>query len=609
MDKLRPIHPFFGITFLSCKKNDLPIGEQIEYQMDASNKSFLDGIHRLDSESKFYYQPYKSNSKDVYWVRHDYASSGLQAINTQTFMGAFLHTSTKTWGWKSNYVLALKALLKHNKKSSKLPLSAMAIWVLREEKRNERDSLKEVVDRFLSMFHISQEEREYLFSDDVVAFSKKHSISFQESPVSWEDFRTHVKFPPDAAPVRGAALSCLELENVGPAERLYLEPSSRLNMVTGDNGLGKSFIMECAWWAFTGKWIDSPAMPFGRRDENKPRISFALASNGNSDTAKTTAHFDFKTREWSCGKSSSSTPGLIVYARVDGSYAVWEPIRQESYCFSRTDVWEGVNGKIEGLIRDWVKWQSTPEKYPFKEMLNVLKKVSPPDMGELQPGYPMRMFDDTREIPTIIHPYGSVPITHVSAGIRRIVALAYLMVWAWHEHTVLADITGNTPERRMVILIDELEAHLHPKWQRAILPALIEVQSMLSESLESTQFLISTHSPLVLASVETVFNEQSDKLFGVYANDKTGCAELRNIDFIKYGRIDSWLTSDIFELQQARSREAEDAISEAKRLQIEKKPILADIFSTHLQLLRCLSETDTFWPRWLYFAESNGVDI
>jgi hypothetical protein len=299
---------------------------------------------------------------------------------------------------------------------------------------------------------------------------------------------------------------------------------------------------------------------------------------------------------------------LIVYARVDGSYAVWEPIKQDSYVFSRTDVWDGISGEIEGLIRDWVRWQSTPEKYPFDKLMHVLKRISPPDMGELQSGEPTRMLSDAREIPTIIHPYGAIPVTHTSAGVRRIVTLAYLIVWAWHEHTIRAMLTETTVERRMVILVDELEAHLHPKWQRAILPALIDIQSLLADEL-NIQFIISTHSPLVLASADTVFDEAIDKLFNMFANEDTGFAELEEKDFIKYGRVDSWLTSPIFNLNQARSQQAEEAINRAKKIQIEREPAYDDISNTHQLLLRTLAETDTFWSRWLYFAESNGVKI
>ena len=43
----------------------------------------------------------------------------------------------------------------------------------------------------------------------------------------------------------------LHLENVGPAPELTMELGPRLNLITGDNGLGKSFLLDVAWWALT----------------------------------------------------------------------------------------------------------------------------------------------------------------------------------------------------------------------------------------------------------------------------------------------------------------------------------------------------------------------
>ena len=45
-----------------------------------------------------------------------------------------------------------------------------------------------------------------------------------------------------------------------------------------------------------------------------------------------------------------------------------------------------------------------------------------------------------------------------------------------------------------VILIDEIDLHLHPSWQRKIVPSLMEI-------FPNCQFIISTHSPLILGTV------------------------------------------------------------------------------------------------------------
>jgi len=94
--------------------------------------------------------------------------------------------------------------------------------------------------------------------------------------------------------------------------------------------------------------------------------------------------YDIKNNCWKNQAGPSVVPGLVLYARVDDTYAVWDTIKQDQEksssmqnIFTRTDIWEGVSHNIEGLLRDWVKWQNTPKKYPFDVLKNVLKEMSP----------------------------------------------------------------------------------------------------------------------------------------------------------------------------------------------------------------------------------------
>ncbi len=56
---------------------------------------------------------------------------------------------------------------------------------------------------------------------------------------------------------------------------------------------------------------------------------------------------------------------------------------------------------------------------------------------------------------------------------------------------------NDTPvfERKFILYLDEIEVHLHPSWQRKILPA---IQSLFPNA----QIFISTHSPFVIGSVD-----------------------------------------------------------------------------------------------------------
>lgn len=45
-----------------------------------------------------------------------------------------------------------------------------------------------------------------------------------------------------------------------------------------------------------------------------------------------------------------------------------------------------------------------------------------------------------------------------------------------------------------IVLIDEVDVHLHPKWQQTIL-------SQLRDAFPCIQFIVTTHSPQVLSTV------------------------------------------------------------------------------------------------------------
>lgn len=606
IQQLASVHTFVGITFLTCKKNQLPVGNPTTFLMDAQTKQFMASVHKICPSSEYYFQPYQT-IKGKQWLAARYPSSGLQAINTQTFGSAFIHDrNSKLWAWSDDYISQIEEVA-ISKKEKKAPLFAMAVWVLKDRKWKDTATIEDVVQKFISEYHLTKDELKLLFSKED-AFP--NVAAFQADPVSWNQLSNSLSSPPDAAPEQEGTLSKLELVNVGPCDHVEMTLSPRLNIITGDNGLGKTFLMDCAWWALTNTWTGNEARP--KYAEGSKRASICYAVAGKSKLSKETkVLYDNKNLTWKRTADTATIPGLIIYALVDGSYAVWDPSKNTSKnnvanVFTRQQVWNGYESSIEGLIRDWVKWQNSPEKYPFEIFKQVLAEMSPPDMGVLLPGETVRVPNDSREIPTIRYPYGTVPVTNASAGVGRIITLAYLIVWAWNEHKEGCKLRGIKPDSRIVVMVDELEAHLHPKWQRTILPALIEVQKYLATELE-VQFIVATHSPLIMASSESIFDETTDKLFQIKLSVENANAELSEESYIKYGQVNTWLTSPIFNLSQARATSAEQVINAAKNLQLEDDPADEEVQTVHQQLVQCLSQNDPFWPRWIYFAEQHGV--
>lgn len=413
-------------------------------------------------------------------------------------------------------------------------------------------------------------------------------------------------------------LKSLSIKNVGLARDLELRWARRFNVIGGDNGAGKSFLLDLSWWALTRTWADAPAWP----DPGSGRATI------NAEIAEKTIDNEIhsayirETQIWSIEKSRPAIPGIVIYIRVDGSFSVWDPARNywredpqrpSAYHFDKTHVWEGldVNGirVCEGLDRDWVKWQEG-SKNQFESLKAVLIKLSAPE-EPLIPGMPRRLYlGEGRDRPTLNIDGKDIPVAFASAGVRRILALAYILVWTWYEHHSASQLIGKQPDNRFVVLFDEPETHLHPRWQRTVIPALFSALGLLrwnNTKLDENwtpQFIISTHSPMVTASLEPFFQQAMDQLLHLEIDE--GQIKVESRVYSMQGDVANWLVSEFFGLNQARSQQAEEAIEEAEewmRASQDQKSQLADSLSIHNKLLKLLPEHDPFWPRWVMSAQ------
>ena len=102
-----------------------------------------------------------------------------------------------------------------------------------------------------------------------------------------------------------------------------------------------------------------------------------------------------------------------------------------------------------------------------------------------------------------------------------------------------------------IVLIDEIDLHLHPTWQRALLPAL-------GKTFPHCQFIVTTHSPQVLSRVP-----------------KNNVFILENFELVKnrphtYGRDANSILGEVMGVPE-RPKDIEDLIQKAARLVDEEK--------------------------------------
>jgi hypothetical protein len=209
-------------------------------------------------------------------------------------------------------------------------------------------------------------------------------------------------------------------------------------------------------------------------------------------------------------------------------------------------------------------------------------------------------------------PYGPVPVTQTAAGMRRVLGLAYLLVWAWEEHQKAANLQKDEPTNRIVLLFDEIEAHLHPKWQRVFLPALLKVIDglLLKGKAKSIQFIVTTHAPLVLGSVESTWEESKDQLYDfdlVQRENGRPTVCFTNLTFAKHGSAENWLESESFDLESGYAPDAEKAMKRADTFMLENpdpaRAPLMEIEAVHAALLKALGGDDEYLPYWLPYYD------
>ena len=56
-----------------------------------------------------------------------------------------------------------------------------------------------------------------------------------------------------------------------------------------------------------------------------------------------------------------------------------------------------------------------------------------------------------------------------------------------------------------IVLVDEIELHLHPEWQKSVLPRLLQ-------TFPNVQFVVTTHSPLVLAQLNSLLYRKEGEI-------------------------------------------------------------------------------------------------
>jgi hypothetical protein len=200
---------------------------------------------------------------------------------------------------------------------------------------------------------------------------------------------------------------------------------------------------------------------------------------------------------------------------------------------------------------------------------------------------------------TITHelPDGSVsriqtPLNAVSSGFRSVLAMACDIMRGMLDAQGLR--SPSLARARGMVLIDEVEAHLHPRWKMRIMTGL-------RQSLPNVSFVVTTHDPLCLRGMATheVLALRRTRRHGGPAGAMPEVVEpLADLPAIDMLTVEQLLTSDLFNLFSTDASDTENSIAltgdllaleRAKRLSDDDKAKLAELrVKLHAQVRRSI---------------------
>ena len=129
-------------------------------------------------------------------------------------------------------------------------------------------------------------------------------------------------------------------------------------------------------------------------------------------------------------------------------------------------------------------------------MREIVEKVASL-ASEITDGFPLRFVrveeDDYGLFPQFSTPDGALPLNVLSQGTQSVIQSLARLLFGYAEYY---DFPPDLEEKPGVLIIDEIDAHLHPSWQRRVVPTL-------TRYFPNLQIFCSTHSPLMLAGLTT----------------------------------------------------------------------------------------------------------
>jgi len=352
---------------------------------------------------------------------------------------------------------------------------------------------------------------------------------------------------------RTLLISRVTLQNIRNIRRLELnleeETPALRTLILGDNAAGKTTLLRAIALGLCD--ASSANALFKRIPGNF--ISYA-ARHGNIYIDLRAPDGSIKTIHSAVVRTSS---GSEVIEKVEGKGNFpWRDLFVCGYGAHRARAADtGYSGyKLDAALMTLFDYDASlqnPELVLLRQPASIKRDLERKLLSVLMLDPQTNRLEYTQEGIFLQHGETKQPLVALSDGYRSTTQWVLdLLGWL-----IYADKMQDPEQLSGIVLLDELEQHLHPRWQRQVL-------TRLKQQFPKMQFIATTHSPLVAASVDP---QAGDKLFHLDRDEKQHvvASEIKNFRGLS---VDQLLASEAFDYLVQADPRVEAMLAEASRL-------------------------------------------
>ena len=297
----------------------------------------------------------------------------------------------------------------------------------------------------------------------------------------------------------------LELANARAIRAAEFNFSPGFNLIVGVNGVGKTTVLDalgaCLSRVIRAMYgLTSGNKGFGTDDVRIGADALSSTCGVMHGISKCPTYVTVR-----CGAKDSGTPPdvdldsggallAVLFASRRASVSKRAPLKTQAAGGIRSAVAQALANR-ELNVRECAEWMYARQKIGLENpAVNHLLVELERTVSTILPGY-YNLRAKGAEHPELLIDHGGTPlnISQLSDGERSVFAMVFDLTRRLVQANPL--MISPTTEAEAVVLIDELELHLHPKWQRHII-------TKLGKAFPKCQFIATTHSPQIIGELD-----------------------------------------------------------------------------------------------------------